>query len=144
MPITVTATAGVLDRAAEAAILPRLSQALLARHQLVDNAFMTPAVVGSLTIVPEGRIFAGGHAARAIFVELKVPSVTFTTQEQRQGYLDDVNAILDDLTRGTYPKDRTFLNITYAVDGSWGIGAKAYTNDALGDAIAAGAPVAAR
>ncbi len=101
---------------------------------------MTPAVVGSLNIVPEGRIFTGGNVARAVFVELKVPSITFTSQEQRQGYLDDVNAILDELTRGTYPKDKTFLNITYAVDGSWGIGATAYTNAALGAAIAGRAP----
>jgi hypothetical protein len=142
MPITVTATEGIFDKHAEAEILPRLSAALLERHGLSDNAFMVPAVVGSVNIVPQGRIFTGGRAGRAIFVELKVPSVTFSTVEQRQGFLDDVNAILDDLTNGTYPRDTTFLNITYAVDGSWGIGAKAFTNGELGAAIAAAAPIA--
>jgi phenylpyruvate tautomerase PptA (4-oxalocrotonate tautomerase family) len=93
--------------------------------------------------MPEGRIFTGGRAENAIFVELKVPSVTFTTQEQRQGFVDDVNAILDELTHGTYPKDRTFVNITYAVDGSWGVAGKAWTNAELGEAIAHAASVAA-
>jgi phenylpyruvate tautomerase PptA (4-oxalocrotonate tautomerase family) len=144
MPITVTATEGVLDPHAQAHILPRLSKALLERHGLNDNAFMVPAVVGSVHILPPGRTFTGGRAERAIFVELKVPSVTFQTVEQKQGFLDDVNAILDELTNGTYPRDKTFFNITYAVDGSWGIGAKAYTNEELGAAIAAAAPIAVR
>ncbi len=139
MPITVTATTGILDAAAERAILPRLSHALLARHGLVGNAFMEPLVVGSVHIVPEGRIFTGGRAERAIFVELKVPSITFGTHEQRQGFVDDVNAILDELTSGAYPRDRTFVNVTYAVDGSWGVAGKAWTNAELGEAIAAAA-----
>lgn len=135
MPITVTATAGIFDAAAQARIVPRLSAALLDRHGLTGNGFMTPIVVGSVNIVPAERLFAGGVAQTAIFIELKVPSTTFTTHEQRQGFLDDANAILNELTGGTYPKDRTFLNITYAVDGSWGVGATAYTNAALGEAI---------
>jgi hypothetical protein len=141
MPITVTATEGILDARAEAQLLPRLSAALLERHGLVDNGFIAPAVVGSVHILPNGRIFSGGRAARAIFVELKVPSITFQTVEQKQGFLDDANAILDDLTHGTYPRETTFFNITYAVDGSWGIGAKAYTNEELGAAIVGAAPI---
>lgn len=140
MPITVTATDGILDARAEAQILPRLSAALLARHGLSDNAFMAPAVVGSVNIVPQGRMLTGDRAGRAIFVELKVPSITFQTAEQRQGFLDDVNAILDELTDGSYPRDSTVLNITYVVDGSWGIGANVYTNEALVAAITAAAP----
>jgi hypothetical protein len=136
MPITVTATEGVLNAKAEAQILPRLSAALLERHGLTGNTFMTPLVVGSVNILPAGRIYTGGKAEDAIFVELKVPAATFTTQEQKHGFLDDVNAILDELTDGKYLKDHTFLNITYAVDGSWGAGATAYTNTALGEAIA--------
>jgi hypothetical protein len=136
VPITVTATAGVLSAKAEAQILPRLSAALLERHGLTGNAFMTPLVVGAVNIVPAGRLYVGGKAENGIFVELKVPAATFTTQEQKQGFLNDVNAILDDLTDGSYPKDRTFLNITYAVDGSWGVGETAYTNAALGERIA--------
>ncbi len=143
MPITVTATEGIFDAHAEAQILPRLSAALLERHGLTGNPFMAPAVVGSVHILPQGRIFTGGRAGRAIFVELKVPSITFQTVEQKQGFLDDVNEILDELTHGSYPRDTTFLNITYAVDGSWGIGAKAYANEELGAAIVAAARVPA-
>ncbi len=143
IPITVTATEGIFDACAEAQILPRLSAALLERHGLIDNAFMVRAVVGSVHILPNGRTFSGGRAERAIFVELRVPSITFQTVEQRQGFFDDVNAVLDDLTHGTYPRDTTFLNITYVVDGSWGIGKKAYTNEELGAAIVAAAPTAA-
>ena len=143
MPITVTLSAGILDEAGEQQILPRLSQALLARNGMTGNAFMTPIVIGSVHIMAPGRIYAGGRAEQAVFVELKVPSVTFATQEQRQGFVDDVNGILNDLTGGAYPKARTFVNIVYALDGSWGIGDKAWTNTELGDAAARAAGAAA-
>lgn len=134
MPITVTARAGILNDAAEEPILPWLSEALLARNGMTGNAFMTPIVVGSVHILPQGRIFTGGHAEKAVFVELKVPSVAFATQEQRQGFVEDVNRILGNLTHGQYPKDKTFVNITYAVDGSWGVADKAWTNAEIGAA----------
>jgi len=143
MPITVTAAAGILDDAAEKQILPRLSASLLARNGMTGNTFMTPVVVGSVNILSEGRIYTGGHAEKAVFVELKVPSVTFGSQEQRQGFVDDVNSILNELTHGTYPKDKTFVNITYAVDGSWGVADKAWTNAELGEAAARGAQIPA-
>jgi hypothetical protein len=108
---------------------------LLARHGLTGHPFMTPIVVGSLHLLPRGQVYAGGQSNDAIFVEVKVPSITFQTQEQRQGFLDDIHAALDDLTGGKYPKERTFVGIFYAVDGSWGVGEKAYTNDQLGEAI---------
>jgi hypothetical protein len=134
MPITVTATAGVLSSSDEQQILPRLAEAMLARNGLTGNPFVTPNVVGSVHILPEGRIYAGG-SQRAVFVELKVPSFAFTAQEQRQGFVDDVNAILAELTSDEYPKEQTYVNITHTVVGSWGIGDRAWTNAALGEAV---------
>ena len=136
MPITVTVPSGLMTDAAAADIVPRLSRALLARHGLTGNQFMAPIVIGSLNLLPKAHVYAGGRENDAIFIELKVPSVTFTSQEQRQGFLDDAHAILNELSNGRYPKERTFLNITYALDGSWGVGDKAYTNEQLGAAIA--------
>jgi phenylpyruvate tautomerase PptA (4-oxalocrotonate tautomerase family) len=136
MPITVTATAGILDQEGERQILPRLAEALLTINGLTGNPFMTPNVVGSVHILPDERIYAGG-SHRAVFVDLKVPSFAFSTQEQRQSFVDSVNTILGDLTGGRYPKEHTYVNITYAVDGSWGIADRAWTNAALGDAIMA-------
>ncbi len=140
MPITVTTTAGTFDRNAERLVLPRLANALLARNGLTGNAFMTPNVVGSLHVLPEGHMYAGGET-NAVFVELKVPSFAFTTQEQRQGFVDDVHTVLHDLIGDDYPKDRTFVNITYTVDGSWGMGDRAWTNAELGRAVADAAAI---
>lgn len=112
---------------------------MLARHGLTDNDFLRPVVVGSVHVLPSGRIFSGGLAQPAIFVELKVPSMMFATQSQRQGFIDDVNAILNDVAHGTHTKERTFVNITYAVDGSWGIADHAWTNAELADAVGSSA-----
>jgi len=46
--------------------------------------------------------------------------------------------VIDELKAGDRPRTRTFVSVTYAVDGAWGIAGKAYSNADLGAAIAAG------
>ncbi len=43
--------------------------------------------------------------------------------------------IIAPLRVGSYPRERTLVNVTYAVDGTWGIGSKAYSYAELGVAI---------
>jgi hypothetical protein len=38
-------------------------------------------------------------------------------------------------TDGKLPIENIWVNAVYAVDGIWGIGGKAYTNEQLGEAI---------
>jgi phenylpyruvate tautomerase PptA (4-oxalocrotonate tautomerase family) len=72
-------------------------------------------------------------------VEVKVPSVTFQGRAAQEGFVAKVTDIVDELKAGEHPRARTFVNVTYAVDGTWGIAGKAYTNDDLGSAIAGAA-----
>jgi phenylpyruvate tautomerase PptA (4-oxalocrotonate tautomerase family) len=49
-----------------------------------------------------------------------------------------VTDVIDELKAAQHPRERTFVSVTYAVDGAWGIAGKAYSNAELGAAIAAG------
>jgi len=142
MPISVQITRGLLTPDGERQIVPRIAEALLAGHGLADNAFMKQNVFGHLLISEPDGAFVGGLAQSLAVVEVKVPSVTFTERATREKFVQTVTDLIHELRAGSHPKQRTFVNITYAVDGAWGIGGKAYSNDDLGAAIAASPPPA--
>jgi phenylpyruvate tautomerase PptA (4-oxalocrotonate tautomerase family) len=64
-----------------------------------------------------------------------VPAITFPDDAVKQAFVGAVTDIIDRLKAGSHPRERTFVNVTYAVDGTWGIGGKAYSNAELGAAI---------
>ena len=136
MPITVIATEGVIPAAAEAEAFAALSELFLQQHQLGGNAFMTPNVIGELNVVPKGRTFAGGRPNDIVIVELKVPSFALGSADQKKAFVDKATDIVHRAAGGRLARERIFVNMTHAVDGLWGIGGKAYTNQDLLDAVA--------
>ena len=136
MPISVQLTEGLLTIKGEREVFARVADALLKVHGLTGNAFMTPNVIGHVVVTPEATSYVGGKPASLAIVEVKVPSFTFTNHEVQQAFVERVTDIIDELKAGTHPRSRTFVNVTYAVDGTWGIAGKAYTNQDLGVAIA--------
>ena len=137
MPITVTATRGIFTPEAEQNVVPKLSVLMLKLHGLTGNKFMTPVVIGSLNIVSPENIFSGGSPSSAVFIEWKVPSFGFGTQEILNDYVKEATAIVVELSNGKITKKNVFVNVLHAVDGSWGVNGKAYTNAELGDAVVA-------
>ena len=135
MPISVQITEGLLTSAGEREVFARVAAALLEVHGLTGNAFMTPNVIGHVVVTPEASSYVGGKPGSLAIIEVKVPSVTFPNHEVQQAFVARVTDIIDELKAGSHPRSRTFINVTYAVDGTWGIAGKAYTNHDLGAAI---------
>jgi phenylpyruvate tautomerase PptA (4-oxalocrotonate tautomerase family) len=77
----------------------------------------------------------GGKPHSLAVVEVKVPSITFQTDEVKRTFVSTVTDIIDRYKAGSHPRERTFVNVTYALDGVWGIGGKAYSNAELKAAI---------
>ena len=137
MPITIQVTRGLLTPDGERTILRRVAHVLLDVHGLSNNSFMQHNVVGHLVISEPGGVFVGGQSASLAVIEIKVPSVTFRDRATQQRFIAAVTDIVDELAAGKHPRERTFVSVTYAVDGAWGIAGTAYSNDELGAAIAA-------
>jgi phenylpyruvate tautomerase PptA (4-oxalocrotonate tautomerase family) len=135
MPITVIATEGVLSAQAEREVFANLTESFLKLHNLSGNAFMTPNVIGEVSIVPKGKSFSGGKPDDLVIVELKVPSFALSSPQQKQAFIGEATEIIEAATGGKHPRDRIFVNMVYAVDGLWGIGGNAYTNAELGEAV---------
>jgi len=137
MPITVTATQNVFTSDAEKNVVPKLSALMLKLHGLSGNELMTPVVIGSLNVVSPQHIFSGGHPVAAVFIEWKVPSFGFASQDILNEYVKEATAIVVELSKGKITKKNVFVNVLHAVDGSWGVNGKAYTNAELGAAVEA-------
>lgn len=135
MPISVHVTQGLLTAQGEREVLPLLADALLRAHGLSDNRFMVPNVIGHVIVSPESRSYVGGKSQSLAVIEVKVPAATFPNDEVKQAFVTAATNIIDELSADTHARERTFVNVTYAVDGTWGIGGKAYSNVELGEAI---------
>jgi phenylpyruvate tautomerase PptA (4-oxalocrotonate tautomerase family) len=84
--------------------------------------------------VREGVSYAGKPQSLAI-VEAKVPAIVFRTAHVKRAFVGAVTDIIDRLKAESHPRDRTFVNVTYAVDGTWGIAGKAYSNAELVESL---------
>jgi len=138
MPLTLTLTEGVLPKGSEKTAFARLSDAMLKWHGLKGNKAMTPNVIGAINIVTRENTFSGSVEAPVAFIEWKVPSFAFATREIQLGYTDEVTNIIHDMSGRKLPKDHIWVNVVHAVDGSWGIGGVAMTNEDLKAAVAQG------
>jgi len=137
MPLTLTATEGVFPAGQEHVAFRRLGEAMLRWHGLEGNKFMTAAVIGSIHILPKARTYAAHEQTAVAFVEWRVPPVAFSTPEIRRGYVEEATRIVQELSTGL-PKDKIWVNVVHAVEGTWGIAGMAMTSDELGQAIARG------
>ena len=132
MPLTLTVSEGVLPPGSEKATFARLCEAMLKWHGLSGNAVMTPNVVGSIHVLPEERTFSGMHETKVALVEWKVPSFAFADRAIQVGYIEEATSIVHEASGGRQPKQQIWVNVVHAVDGAWGIGGEALSNEQLG------------
>ena len=138
MPISVQVTKGLLTPTGEREVFPLVADALLKVHGLSGNRFMTHNVIGHVVVSTESESYVGGKPQSLAIVEVKVPGITFPNAEVKQGFVTAVTDIVDRLKAGSHPRERTFVNVSHAVDGTWGIGGEAYSNAELGAEISKG------
>jgi phenylpyruvate tautomerase PptA (4-oxalocrotonate tautomerase family) len=135
MPILVEVSKGLLTDEGEREVFPKIAAALLEAHGLTGNAFMAPNVIGHLSVKPESECFVGGKPQSLAVIEVTVPAITFPNGQVAQKFIGDVTDVIDQYKANAHPRERTYVVVKHAVDGPWGIGGKAYTNEELGAAI---------
>lgn len=131
MPLTLTLTEGVLPKGHEQLAFARLSDAMIKWHGLTGNAAITPNIVGSIHVLPREHTFSGSKEASVVFVEWKVPAFAFSSRGVQLGYVEEATDIIHSMSGGKQPKERIWVNVVHAVDGAWGIGGVALTNEQL-------------
>lgn len=135
MPVQIIMTEGLVTKEKAQEIHHAVTEVFLQLHQMSENAFMVPNVIGEVVFVEKGLTFAGKEVKDIAIVELRVPSFAFGTQEQKTAFVERVTDIVLKATDNKLPIDQIWVNAVYAVDGLWGIAGRAYTNEDLGNAI---------
>ena len=138
MPLTLTLTAGVLPTGQEKVAFRRLSEAMMKWTGLTGNRFMTSHVIGSVHVLPLEHTFSGLTESPVVFIEWKVPPIAFTDREVQLGYIAEATAIIHEMSGGRQPKERIWVNVVHAVEGTWGIAGQAMTSAQLEEAIGKG------
>ncbi len=143
MPIQIIMTEGTVSKETAQKMHHEVAELFLETHGIAGNSFMRPNVIGEVLFVEQGLTFTDQQAKDIAIVELRAPSFTFATQEQKSQFVERATAIVLNATNGALPQENIWVNAVYAVDGIWGIGGKAFTNEQLGEAIAEAASAAA-
>ncbi len=138
MPLTLTLSEEVLPADKVKDAVQRLTESMLAWHELTDNSVMKPNVTANVHIVPKGHSFSGGVEFRAVWIEWKVPSFAFASREIHRGFGREATDIIHELSGNKQPKDNIYFNVVHTVDGAWNLDGQAMSNDELGQAIAKG------
>ena len=138
MPLTLIVTEGVIPRDREQQTIARLSQAFLDLHGLSGNKALTPNVIGHIQVIAKGDTFAAMQPTPVAIIEWKVPAIAFASREVQSAYVEKATDIIHEASGGKHPREQTWVNVTHAVDGGWGIAGKAMTNAELGAAISQG------
>lgn len=140
MPITFTVPEGLLSPKAQAAALAGLTDALLEVAGLTGNAFMAANIIGTITVLPEERVLAGGKPVAAAFVELKLPEIALATAEAKRVFIEKATDVVERAAEGRIRREHIWSNIVYAPEGAWGIAGHSYSNADLVDAIQRAVP----
>lgn len=138
MPLTLTLTEDVLPKGSEKTAIARLSEAFLKLHGLAGNKVMTPNVIGSINVLAKSQTFSGMTEVPVVLIEWKTPSFAFASRDIQARYVEEATNIIHEMSGGKQPKEHIWVNVVHAVDGTWGIGGRAYTNAELGEAISKG------
>lgn len=138
MPLTLTLTTGILPAGQEKIAFRRLTEAMLKWTGLTGNKFMDTAVIGSIHVLPVEQTFSGVNETPVVFIEWKLPPIAFTDREVQVGYVAEATTIIHDLSGGRHPRNRVWVNVVHAVEGTWGIAGNAMTSAQLEAAIATG------
>jgi len=138
MPLTLTLTEGVLPRGSEQPTFVRLCEAMLKWHGLSGNRALTPNVIGAIHVLRRGETFSGLQEAPIAVVEWIVPSFAFATREIQAGYVAEATEIVHEASGRRHPREQIWCAVLHAVDGTWGIGGRAFSNAELAQQVSQG------
>lgn len=138
MPITLMATEGVLVKGTEQQTLIKLSHAFLKAHGLLGNKALTPNVIAHFELLNPASVVVNGEATSVAIIEVKVPSFALSSREVQLDFIAQATDIVHEASDRNHPKEKIWASVVHAVDGSWGIGGNALTNQQLLEKVSQG------
>jgi phenylpyruvate tautomerase PptA (4-oxalocrotonate tautomerase family) len=129
--VDIIASSGVFDSAAEQAVCRSVFDALLVAVDAVDDERIASTIGVVLHVVPAERVMMGGRVASSVRIDVVVPGIALASFRRRRRFIADATAAVVEHATDPSIAERVVVRILHAVDGGWGIGGQAFTNDFL-------------
>ncbi len=131
MAIDIVASAGVFEAAAEADVMTAVFQALLAAIDATDDERVASIMGVSLHVLPASRVMMGGCVATSVRIDVVLPAVALASFRRRRRFIAEATAAVVAASSDPEIGERVVVRIVHSVDGGWGIGGHAFTNDEI-------------
>lgn len=131
MAIDIVASAGLFNAAAEADVMAGVFQALLAAIDATDDERVASIMGVSLHVLPAARVTMGGRIAPSVRIDVVLPAVALASFRRRRRFIADATAAVVAVSSDPTIGERVVVRIVHAVDGGWGIGGHAFTNEEI-------------
>lgn len=131
--IAIVATEGVFEKADEPRVLERVFQALAAAIDATEDPSVSALIGVTLEVLPKGRFTMGGVAVDGVRIDVALPSIGLASFRRRRLFIAGATAAVVDLAKDPSIAQRVIVRIAHLVDGGWGTGGYAVTNDDIDD-----------
>ncbi len=84
-----------------------------------------------LHIVPSERVTMGGRIASSVRIDVTLPAIALASFRRRRRSIAEATAAVVALSSDPTIEGRVIVRIVHSVDGGWGIGGHAFTNDEI-------------
>lgn len=131
MAIDIVASAGVFDERAEPLFMRRLYDALLEAIDGTEDVRAAAVMGVALHVLPAARVTMGGRIASSVRIGVVLPAIALASFRRRRRFIAAATAVVAELSTDPTVASRVVVRIVHAVDGGWGIGGHAFTNDEI-------------
>ncbi len=129
--LDIVASAGVFDERAEPIVMRRVHDALLEAIDGTDDPRAAGAVGVALHVLPAARVMMGGAIVSSVRIDVVLPGIALASFRRRRRFIAAATAAVAELSSDPSIAVRVLVRIVHAVDGGWGIGGHAFTNDEI-------------
>ncbi len=131
MAVDIVASAGLFDTTAEQAVMANVFAAFIAAIDATDDERVSSIMGVTLHVVPAERMHMGGRIASSVRIDVILPAIALASFRRRRRFITDATTAVVAVSSDPTIQDRVVVRIVHSVDGGWGVGGHAFTNDEI-------------
>jgi hypothetical protein len=129
--IDIIASEGVFEAESEAPLMRGVFDALLRTIDATGDPQVSAVLGIALHVVPAGRAMMGGIAATSVRIDVVLPGIALASFRRRRRFIAEATAAVSAHSRDPGIRPRIVVRIMHCLDGGWGVGGHAFTNDEI-------------
>jgi len=129
--VEIVASEGLFDTTAQQAVMANVFAAFIAAIDATEDERVSSIMGVTLQVVPAERMHMGGRIASSVRIDVILPAIALASFRRRRRFIADATAAVVAACSDPTIQERVVVRIIHSVDGGWGIGGHAFTNDEI-------------